>query len=198
MKNLCNEQDITLTDQQLVGKWQQGDDHAFDLLYKRYAAGLAIEAARKTGCMETAKELVQDIFLYVIRHPQVFNPSRSIRGYLYTALRHQVYNHYRQLAVRQKHLQWVQAGGSNSAEDPLSQLQHKELSELVDRQVEKLPQQCRTVFRLSREEQLSYKEISERLNISVNTVEQHMRKALIRLRTSLIHYLYLLLLFPWL
>ncbi|TZF82840.1 sigma-70 family RNA polymerase sigma factor [Pedobacter sp. BS3] len=71
-------------------------------------------------------------------------------------------------------------------------LLHKELSQLVASSINQLPERCKMVFMLKREENLSNKEISERLNISANTVEQHMRKALSRLKTSLAHYLSLI------
>lgn len=117
----------------------------------------------------------------------------SFKGYLYTALKNKVYNHYRQLAVRHKHeQQLIFDKKSNLQRDPEVSLQHKELEELLNHHVNELPEKCRTVFILSREEQLSHKEIADRMNISVNTVEQHMRKALQRLRTSLVQYLYIL------
>lgn len=61
----------------------------------------------------------------------------------------------------------------------------KELQTYLKARIAELPPQCRTVFLLSREAQLSNKEVAEKLNISVNTVEQHMRKALRILRASL-------------
>lgn len=172
--------------------WQKGENAAFDILYKRYVVELVKTAAQKTNCVETSKELVQDIFLYVFQHPDKIDPDNSFKGYLFTALRNKVYNYYRQLAVRQKHEQQLILDRKSILQsDPAGSLQHKELIELVNHHVNELPEKCRTVFILSREEQLSHKEIADRMNISVNTVEQHMRKALNRLRTSLVHYLYI-------
>ena len=71
----------------------------------------------------------------------------------------------------------------------LSNLHAKELEEKLGVAIETLPQQCRTVFKLSRQEHLSNNEIASRLAISENTVEQHMRKALRLLRISLGEYL---------
>jgi RNA polymerase sigma-70 factor (ECF subfamily) len=69
--------------------------------------------------------------------------------------------------------------------DVESYLSHKELAYQVSDAIQKLPEKCRQVFLLSRSEELSNKEIAERSGISVNTVEQHMRKALRLLRNGL-------------
>src|SRR5690606_25814276 len=120
---------------------------AFDILYKRYVVELVKTASQKTNCIETAKELVQDIFLYVFQHPNKFDPDNSFKGYLYTALKNKVYNHYRQLAVRHKHeQQLIFDKKSNLQRDPEVSLQHKELEELLNHHVNELPEKCRTVF----------------------------------------------------
>jgi RNA polymerase sigma-70 factor (ECF subfamily) len=69
----------------------------------------------------------------------------------------------------------------------------KELENKFREALNELPEQCRTVFQLSRFEDMKYKEIADKLDISVKTVENHMGKALKLLRTKLVDFLPLLL-----
>ena len=69
--------------------------------------------------------------------------------------------------------------------EPLS----KELEQQFREALNELPEQCRTVFQLSRFEELKYREIADKLDISVKTVENHMGKALKLLRLKLVDFL---------
>ncbi len=160
---------------------------AFDIFYKRYVSELVNFAEKKTYCRETAKELVQDTFLDFFQKRDLLKPENSVKAYLYTILKHKVYNHYRQNKVALRHQPFIQHHQLQSANVTEAQINDKELHNLLQQNIDRLPQKCREVFRLSRFEQLPQKEIALRLNISVNTVEQHMRKAIGKLRTSLHH-----------
>src|SRR5205085_8962102 len=74
-------------------------------------------------------------------------------------------------------------------------IQLKELEEKLHKALNDLPEQCRTIFQMSRFEELRYREIAEQLNISIKTVENQMGKALKILRTKLVDFLPLLILF---
>jgi RNA polymerase sigma-70 factor (ECF subfamily) len=173
------------TDPDLITLWQQGDTNAFDILYKRYVVSMVNTAASKTGSLETAKELVQDVFMEVYLHRNNLQPSNTLHGYLFTALKNKILNHHRNELVRWKHEQSLLGMPSANEEDAQVQLEQKELAEKLYEHIRELPPQCRTVFLMSREDQLSNREIAEKLGISVNTVEQHIRKALRILRTAL-------------
>ncbi|PST83700.1 RNA polymerase sigma-70 factor [Pedobacter yulinensis] len=178
-----------LCDAELVTLWQQGTAEAFDVLYLRHVTGLVALAARKTGDRELAKEMVQDIFLDFFRRKSELDPEKSVKAYLYSAVQHRVYNYYREVLMRKKHEDGIARLWSAAATGTEQDLARRELEKAIQTGVNNLPEKCREVFVLSRQEHLPHKEIATRLNISVNTVEQHMRKALQRLRGSLQHYL---------
>jgi len=152
---------------------------------------------QKTGCIETAKELVQDVFIDVWQRKNDFDLNQNINGYIYTSLRNKIFNYYRRKVVEDKYQNHL-VNHTQHSETIDNWLHNKELSQLITSSINQLPERCKMVFILRREENLSNKEISERLNISANTVEQHMRKALSRLRTSLAHYLALIVAFIFL
>ncbi|ASZ13364.1 RNA polymerase sigma-70 factor [Chitinophaga pendula] len=182
------------TDKELLTLCSNGDEKAFDAIYERYYITLLNIAHKKTGNLEASEELVQDIFVALYKHIPTLQKDTRLDGYLFIALKNRVLNYHRQQLSLLKKQQALmhQPPATDSA---TSLLEIKELQAKLAAKIQELPAQCRTVFLLSRENQLSNKEVAERLNISVNTVEQHMRKALRLLRSSLGNELALL---PWL
>ena len=152
-------------------------------------------ASKKVDDYETAREFVQDVFISLFKLRDSLNPQISVLAYLHVALKNRVLNHYRHQNVHKKYELYVAQQQTQLTNNTASHLHSKELETHLSEEIRKLPQQCRTVFLLSREEGLPHKEIANHLNISVNTVEQHMRKALRILRTSMGNYLHLLILY---
>jgi len=176
-----------MSDLELVEAWQNGGDWAFERIYKRYAPKLLAHAMHKTDDRESSEELVQDTFMLFFKQKTHASNIESLPAYLHTILKNKILDHYRHKSVLRKYE--VFASGSR-VEDAYSEnhLEIKELNIILSLNINKLPQQCKKVFKMSRENQLSNKEIAKELNISENTVEQHMRKALRLLRKSLTTY----------
>lgn len=173
------------TDTALLRSWQNGDEKAFDQLYARHYIRLVNLAYKKTGHMEASQELVQDVFLSLYRQQSRLPENTVLENYLFIATRNRIYNHHRQQLLQLKKEALLRENYLPSSGTGPDRLELKELETRLRRKIQQLPDQCRAVFLLSREEQLSNKEVAERLHISVNTVEQHMRKALRILRASI-------------
>lgn len=182
------ETEFTYSDEQLITIWHAGENWAFDVLYKRYIVDLLSVAVRKTGDRDDAEEIVQDVFLEVYRLGHRLEAKQGIKSYLYRSLRNRVFNYFRNESVQQRYLESIktQPLTNNATEE---QINFHELERLLAEQIDTLPTQCQTVFRLSREKNLSHKEIASQLGISVNTVEQHIRKALKIIRSGLSDYI---------
>lgn len=116
----------------------------------------------------------------------------NVRAYLYRATYNTCLNQVKQSKHTLNHVpeEEVQVHASEQASDLVL---GSELQEQIEQAMQVLPEKCREVFRKSRFEEKSYKEISEELNISVKTVENHIAKALRIMRSELSAYLPLLL-----
>ena len=144
--------------------------------------------------MEASQELVQDVFLSLYRQLPSLREETVLENYLFIAIRNRIYNYHRQQLLQLKKEALLRNNLPDPAGNDPDKLEIKELEIKLRNKIQELPTQCRAVFLLSREEQLSNKEVAERLHISVNTVEQHMRKALRILRASFVDELSLFLL----
>lgn len=169
-------------EKELLQQLKQSDEHALAQLYKAHWQPLFLSAYNILKDKKACEDIVQEIFLHLWIRRQTLEVRESLKTYLSTAVRYQVFHHIRKQSKRQ----FVpESEDMLLAENPDEGLLCKDLYGQVHQVVEELPERCRLIYRLSREEQLSHKEIANRLNISIKTVENQLTIALRRVR----HYL---------
>ena len=176
------------TEPELIQLWKQGNDWVFETIYNQQVMQLLRIANSKTGNTAVAEELVQDTFLSLYKHRYDLQPDTNLSAYLYTALKNNILNYYRKESTHKRYEAYVQTHSSEGEKTTESAINTRELEISLIEEIEKLPPQCKTVFKLSRHDGLTDKEIAARLEISLNTVEQHKRKALRILRAAFKNY----------
>jgi RNA polymerase sigma-70 factor (family 1) len=142
-------------------------------------------AYNKTGDREVAEELVQDTFINLYQHKMSLDANTSIKAYLYVILKNKIIDFYRQEVIHQRYTDYIINHTSSETFSPLAYVETRELEKILKDAINNLPPQCQKVFKLSREQYLSDKEIAAEMGISVKTVEQHKGKALRLLKGSL-------------
>lgn len=161
---------------------------AFEIVYSLYYVQLCRVAYKKLGDEELVEELVQDVFLNLWVKRKSLDTEGNLQAYLYATLRNKALSELRSRLLRSQHYIKAREEGEifsvNVEDDYVARETELKIKKIVD----SLPPQCREAFILSREEQLSYKAIADRMNISVNTVEKHVSKALKKLRTEFKDY----------
>ncbi|SEW53770.1 RNA polymerase sigma-70 factor, ECF subfamily [Chitinophaga arvensicola] len=182
----------TYTDEELFLLVKQGHKDAFEDVYRRFWQELLDAAYRRVKVQETAMELVQSLLVDLYLKRETISLTTSLRNYLHTSLKNRVLNTVRSQLVRNTYQQHVLNDNGLYQPDAATTLQLKELQRHIDESCASMPEKCREVFYLSRREHLSYQHIASQLNISVNTVEKHMVKALKILRSHLKQYHYIL------
>jgi len=118
-----------------------------------------------------------------------------VKPYLYAMVRNAALNILKHEKIKQQHVALELAVADRSIESVTRTVLASELETRIHKALEKLPEQCRLVFKLSRFEELKYAEIADQLNISIKTVENQMGKALKIMREQLKDYLPLFLVF---
>lgn len=173
----------TYTDEGLLSLLQNSDEAAFNEIYHRYWKLLFSVAANKLDCLADAEEIVQDVFADLWKRRDEITIERSLKSFLAAAVKFQVYtvmarNH--RLRARLADFKPDQASASPVEE----QYDLKALQEQLYHSAAGLPERCRLVYQLSREDGFSNKEIAAAMAISEKTVESQMTKALKHLRGS--------------
>lgn len=172
------------TDEQLFSLLRNDDERAFTELYERYWKRLLVRANVLLNSSEDAEELVHDIFVRIWkgRHTLVINST--FHAYIAAALQ---YGCFEILASRKRRRERQMAREIPETADFSMQqrLDFDSLREELEGVISSLPEKCQLIFRLSRSEGLSNKEIAEQLDISVNTVRTQMHRALGKLKASL-------------
>ncbi|WP_207427771.1 RNA polymerase sigma-70 factor [Pedobacter sp. SYSU D00535] len=170
------------------------DISSFEALFQVNYASLCATSYRIVQDRDIAEDIVQDVFVKLWEKKDEIKITTSLKAYLFQSTINQSLNYlkkYKNSLNRETAFGRETGVDINSTEQIMAL---KEVSRRVDEVVEALPDACRTVFILSRYEQLSYKAIAEKLNISVKTVENHMTKALKYLRKHLLFISLLILL----
>jgi RNA polymerase sigma-70 factor (ECF subfamily) len=179
------------SDEILVNLLQGGDCIAFEIIYKRYWKKLFAVAHKRVAKKDTCEEFVQDIFtsLWLKRES---TEIKNLSAYLHTAVKYKVINfiHHEIVLRAAFHDQGV-VEMDNSAEEAVL-LGDLELA--LKAEVNKLPTRCQQVFKLSKENNLSAKQVATKLGISESTVENQLTKAMKLIRGNLRHFTYLLIL----
>lgn len=167
---------------ELIG---EGDSKAFEQLFNLYWEPLFAAAMHRLRSRELSKDVLQELFVDLWEKRKVLDIRTNIRGYLFTALKHRIINQIKSEAVRENYERMtIQFYETNSLATD-HQISRNDLETEIGKQMKRLPNRCREVFELSRIEHMSHREISERLNISPKTVENHIGRALKILRTYL-------------
>jgi len=169
----------------LLEKLSRGDETALAAIYKQYWEIMYLAAFNLVKKKEVCEDIVQEIFVSIWNNRENIKINTSLKSYLYTSTIYKVYDYFRKNSnvVKVELLESFDKRIQSS--NPETKLIHAELMEFVDSVIEDLPTKCKEVFKLSREAQLTHKEIAQKLNISQRTVEGHIAKALKILRSSL-------------
>ena len=184
---------VDLPGDQLLVTLQAGDITAFEMIFKTYYQPLCNYAYSFVHDRDEAEEIVQATFLSVWEKKDNLTIHTGVKPYLYAMVRNAALNVLKHEKIKQQHATVELAVAERSAESVTRTVMASELEDRIYKALNKLPEQCRLVFKLSRFEELKYAEIAEQLNISIKTVENQMGKALKIMREQLKDYLPLLI-----
>jgi len=183
------------TDQELVVLLREGDKIAFTAIYERYHSLLYIYAHKKLHNKEESQDIIQEVLITLWNKCRELSVDVSLKSYLFAAVRNKALDLFSHQKVEARYLSSLQSFIDISTESSDFLVREKDLSSLIEREIQALPPKMREIFELSRKEKLSHKEIAKVLNISEHTVATQMKRALkvLRLRLGLVVWIAMLL-----
>lgn len=174
------------------------DDHqvlsdikTFEMFFKTHYTPLVNYANTLLKNIDEAEDKVQHVFISIWEKRHSLEIHSSLRAFLYKSVHNHSLNALKHEKIKQNHAIHVQ--NNHETIQAEKELEQKELQEKIRQSIQILPEKCRQIFEMSRFEDLKYKEIADRLELSVKTVENQMGKALKILRTELRDYITILM-----
>jgi len=180
---------VDIREQYLLQGIKNGSDEAYRMLFDIYYNRLFCVARQYLHDDFIAETIVSDLFFHLWETRQTLDIQTSLTAYLIRSVRNCAINYlHKNYVERETDISQVSALLYQDEDYPLGILLEKELVEVVQAEINKLPPETRQVFILSRMEELKHAEIAEQLQISVNTVKYHIKQALSILRKKLKDY----------
>jgi RNA polymerase sigma-70 factor (ECF subfamily) len=180
---------MEFTDATIIQLLKRRDETGFEQVFKFYFKNLHRYALTILQDHDQAEDIVQNVFYKLWDKMDSLNFQDSLAAYLYRAVYNESLNHLKHKKVKLTYQTHITRSMKDQTDGAHKKVMFSELERRLQKAINELPEQCRTIFQMSRFEELRYLDIAQRLGISVKTVENQMGKALKLLRTRLIDYL---------
>lgn len=171
------------SDTDLIALLLQGDEEAFEVIYRRYASSLYKYARKNIQSSEDCEEIIQDIFADLWSRHEMLGHVTVLNAYLYRMVKYKVIRYFQHSAVKRKYeehyklFEAVYDSSSAEGRDPAA------IRSMIEKGLADLPERCRLAVTLRLTENLSNSDIAKRMNIKKRTVENYMVTAFNHLRS---------------
>lgn len=165
--------------------FEKNPEAGYELLFRHYYAVLCSHAVRYVYTKEIAEDLVSEVFYTFWKKESYRVVATSYRAYLFEAVRHRCYNYLKWEFGKESSEELTNQTVVSASPQPDQMMEFDELCMRIEKTIETLPPQCKTVFLMHRFEGKSYPAIARNLQISVKAVEAHISKALAVFRKTL-------------
>ena len=175
-----------IIDSETVKQFKADDMSAFDIIYRKYSKKLYRFAYSIIKDKPDAEGIVHEVFIKVWEKRRKIDEYLSFESYLFTITYNTTISFIRKKVKESKYIEHLKSIQNPTIQSNIiPEIEYKELKDKSEKIIGLLPSRQKQIYKLSREEELTYKEIAAKLSISVNTVETHMERALKSIRKKL-------------
>lgn len=186
---------MVINEPEIVTKIKMGNKGAYEALFLEHYKNMVLYAKKFVMDTEVARDIVQDVFIYIWDKRQKIHIDRSVSSYLFRAVKNACINYLKREDYKQDYIKQFllsvnsEAKYTSKSEDAHELVVHKDLLVRIEAIIELLPEQCKNMFRMSRFRGLKNKEIAEIYSVSPRTVETQIYRALKVLKENLSLYM---------
>jgi RNA polymerase sigma-70 factor (family 1) len=183
------------SDEELIDLLKKSDQIAFAEIYQRYRFLLYAHAYKKLGNREESRDVVQEVFTMLWTKREKLSFNATFRGYMYTVVRNRILNIFNHQEVKSNYISSMDDFQHNGYTPADEQVRTRQLSEIIEAEINALPPKMKQVFLLSRRDHLSHKEIAGELSISEKTVDRQISNSLkiLKARLGLVAFISMLM-----
>jgi RNA polymerase sigma-70 factor (ECF subfamily) len=169
----------------LIKRIKESDREAFREIYDRYKYRVFSFAGRYLNDKSEIEEIIQEIFVKLWKTRLRIKEDLPLHNYLFTITRNTILHKKQKQINEQKYLDYARVYYSMQYFHTQEEVEFNELSKIIEDSIARLPKKRREIFLMNRNDGLTYKEIAQELDLSLKTVEAHIRLALQDLRRML-------------
>ncbi|HEY4788753.1 MAG TPA: RNA polymerase sigma-70 factor [Bacteroidales bacterium] len=191
---------MDISEEAIIRELKAGNEREFEQVFKKYYPMLYYEARGYTGSYDLAEDIVCDVFTRIWQNRERLFVNTSLREYLIKSVHNSAIDYYRHKKAQDKLKSGVEETHQaftleDLGETPLDYILTLELEDRIKRAIDKLPEQYKRTFLLSRLNDLTYEEIAKEMGISVNSVKTNIKNALAKLREQLKDFFIIIFIF---
>ncbi len=172
-------------EKKILRRFKEGDSDAFDKIFEHYFRKVYAFSLSNFRNKEDAEDAVQDVFYNLWKGRAKLKELKDIEAWIFSICLNIIRKHFRKLALERKNLKVFTDSYLDRDYSTDIEVEYRDLLDKTDQIIKNLPPSQKTIFRLSRKELLSNLEISQKLNISVRTVDNQLTRARTFLREAL-------------
>lgn len=181
-----------MTEELLIRQVRQGDEEAYELIFRRYFKVLSVYAMSYLKDIEIAQDITQDVFVKLYESKESLQIHTSLKSFLYTTIRNRCLDYIKINRIHHDHKEIIKHQLAGTDVDKSDAVLKAELQEKIYEAINQLPEQRQKIFKLSRIDGKSNQEIATLLNLTKRTVETHISNALKNMKAALAEYLTLI------
>lgn len=172
-------------ERELIRLFSDGDDAAFKEIYLRYDKPLYLYAYHKLANKEESRDVVQDVFAWMLNNRKRLDLNTTLSGYLYKSVLNKIYNIYKHKQVLNNYADsgYTYLDVEPSGTDFL--IREKDITAMIERSIAEMPKGMREVYELRSKAYMSAKEIAAHLSVAESTVNTQLKRAVKHLKLKL-------------
>lgn len=179
-----------LSDLILFNKIKKGDIGSFESIFRKYYLPLYYYSLSIVNDSNTAEEVIQELFYIVWKNREKIQIRQSLNSYLYQSVLNNSLQYLKHHSLREEYNNYVKNESESSYSSiPDNEMEYKELNKIINDTLAKLPDRRRKIYLLHKEEQFKYKEIADKLSLSIKTIESEMTKTYKELKREIEKYI---------